>query len=159
VPHNQTFNRTPKAARLFVQFAPLILLHKPARHFWRRLTWRYASIGDLENPMSDIKESDWKIFRKIKEDAILKYCERCLSEYSEIISDSSKDAHERYLYLYRVVENRDKKLDVIFGDNTSRSKAPIQLLAIRGEGLANPELVSQLSSELEERTDPKRAGW
>jgi hypothetical protein len=109
--------------------------------------------------MADIKESDWKIFKKIKEQAVTLYCEKCLSEYSEIISNSSKSAHEKYLYLYRTVEKNDKKMDFIFGDNTSRSKALLQLLAIRGEGLANEELVSQLSPEFQERSNPERIKW
>ena len=109
--------------------------------------------------MADIKESDWKIFKKIKEEAIKLYCENCLSEYSDIISDSSKAAHEKYLYLYRIVVNNDKKMELIFGDNTSRSKAFLQLLAIRSEGLSNEKLVGQLSPEFQERTNPERVKW
>ena len=109
--------------------------------------------------MLDIKEADWKIFKKIKEAAIDRYCQNCLSEYAEIISDNSKCNHNKYLYLYRAVENNDKKMAIIFGDNTSRSKAFLQLITIRGEGLADQELVSRLSKEYQEHTNPERLKW
>jgi hypothetical protein len=106
--------------------------------------------------MSDIKESDWKIFKLIKENAIEQYCQRCLSEYSDIINDNAMQPHNKYLYLYKTVQNNDKKMDFIFGDNTSRSKAVLQLLMIRSENLADPGLVAQLSEELQDRTDNKK---
>ncbi len=112
-----------------------------------------------KSTMANIKESDWKIFKKIKEEAINQYCENCLSEYADIIAGSSKSVHEKYLYLYRIVENNNKKMDLIFGDRTSRSKAFLQLLAMRGESLANQELVSQLSPEFQEMTSPERVTW
>ncbi len=68
-----------------------------------------------------MKESDWKIFKKIK-------------------------------------ENRDKQMALIF-DGHSRSKAHLQLLAMRGEGLVDEELLSQLSEEFIEQTDPARLNW
>ena len=109
--------------------------------------------------MADIKESDWKVFKRIKENAIDRFCKKCLSEYAEIISDDTKGNHEKYLYLYRIVENYDKQMEVIFGDRTSRSKAFLQLLAIRGEGLATKEEISELSEEFQKRTDPSRVNW
>lgn len=106
--------------------------------------------------MADIKESDWKIFKKIKKNAIDRYCNRCLNEYAEIIADKTEGNHNKYLYHYRVVQNRDKKMSLIFGDNTSRSKAFIQLLAIRKEGLAEETEIAQLTAAFQESTDPKR---
>ncbi len=102
--------------------------------------------------MSDIKESDWKVFKLVKEKAIENYCLRCLSEYTDIINDSTLHPHNKYLYLYKIVQNYDKKMALIFGDNTSRSKAVLQLLMIRSENLADPALVAQLSEELQDRT-------
>ncbi len=92
-------------------------------------------------------------------DTVNAYSEICLAEYSNIIHDSSKKAYEKYLYLSRIVEINDKKMALLFGDKTSRSKAFLQLLAIRGEGLANEELVSQLSREFQERTHPESVKW
>jgi hypothetical protein len=44
-------------------------------------------------------------------------------------------------------------------DNHSRSKALIQLLAIRAEGLADDTLLSKLSDEFLKKTDPNSHGW
>ena len=105
-----------------------------------------------------MKESDWKIFKQIKEKAIERFCEMALSEFRECIDDDSSHIHNRYLLNYRLVQNRDKKMGLLF-DGQSRSKAKIQLLALRGEGLADIDLLSSLSDEFREQTDPKKYGW
>jgi len=81
-----------------------------------------------------------------------------LSEFRECIDDDSSHIHNRYLLNYRLVQNRDKKMGLLF-DGQSRSKAKIQLLALRGEGLADIDLLSSLSDEFREQTDPKKYGW
>ena len=36
-----------------------------------------------------MKESDWKIFRQIKEKALARYCEEALADFSKIINNDS----------------------------------------------------------------------
>ncbi|WP_119394669.1 hypothetical protein [Salinibius halmophilus] len=105
-----------------------------------------------------MKESDWKIFKQIKEKAIEKFCSQALKEFEEVITDEKEHVHNRYLLLYKLVENTDKKMALIFDDH-SRSKAKIQLIAIRCEGLADEHLLSKLSGEILEQTDPDRFRW
>ena len=105
-----------------------------------------------------VKESDWKIFKKIKETALDSFCENSLNEISDVIGDKSKPAHERYLLSYRLMQNRDKQLALMF-DGLSRSKAKLQLISIRGEGLADENLLKELTPEFLEQTDPEKAGW
>lgn len=100
-------------------------------------------------------EADWKIFKQIKDKAIEQYCSLCLAEYRDVIDDESKDTHERYLLNYKLVKSRDKKMSSLF-DGHSRSKAWLQLLVIRKEGLADKELVSQLTDEFRKSTDPDK---
>ena len=88
-----------------------------------------------------MKESDWRLFKQIKEKAIEHFCQRVLGD-------------KRYLLLYKLVQNRDKQMQLLF-DVHSRSQAPIQLTAIRSEGLADESLLSKLSDEFLEATDPK----
>lgn len=107
--------------------------------------------------MNTIKESDWRVFKAIKEEALDSFCEERLSEYEAIIKDNSQTAHERYLNLFKLSKARDKEMAWLF-DGHSRSKAFLQLLAIRSEGLANQDLVERLSEELRSQTDPKRFG-
>ena len=105
-----------------------------------------------------MKESDWKIFKKIKERAIDQFCRKALSEFEAIIGDESQDPHERYLYLFKLVDITNRHMALLF-DGNSRSKAHLQLMAIRGEGFADINLVSQLSEEFQQQTNPDKVNW
>lgn len=105
-----------------------------------------------------MKESDWKVFTAIKDKAIEQYCTLALEETQEVVSDHKKNAHERYLFLYKLLQNRNKKMALLF-DGHSRSKAWIQLIAIRSERLADETLLSKLSDEFRDQTDPEKHGW
>ena len=103
-------------------------------------------------------ESDWKIFKQIKDKAIERFCEIAFSEFRECMDDESTHIHNRYLLNYKLVQNRNKQMSLLF-DGHSRSKAWLQLLAIRGEGLADEELLSKLTDEFRENTNPIRHKW
>lgn len=105
-----------------------------------------------------MKESDWKLFKEIKERAIDQYCRTALSEFGGIIDNEDQSAHERYLYLYKIIDNTNRKMSLLF-DGHSRSKAGLQLLVIRREGLADEQLVSKLSEEFQQETDPSSIKW
>ncbi len=105
-----------------------------------------------------MKESDWKVFTAIKDKAIEQYCTVALEETQEVLSDHKKHVHERYLFLYKLLQNSNKKMALLF-DGHSRSKAWIQLIAIRSEGLADEALLSKLSDEFRDKTDPEKHGW
>lgn len=105
-----------------------------------------------------MNESDWKIFKQIKEKAIEQYCSMCLAEFREVIDDESKHVHDRYLLNYKMVDNRNRQMSLLF-DGHSRSKAWLQLLAIRGEGLADEDLLSKLTDEFRDKTDPIKHKW
>ena len=102
-----------------------------------------------------MNESDWKIFNKIKESAIEKYCSGVLDDAKDIILGDRESSHEKYLYLYKTLQNRDEHLAVMF-DGHSRSKAWLQLIAIRKEGLAEQALLDKLSEEFLTETDPTK---
>ena len=105
-----------------------------------------------------MNESDWKIFKEIKQKAIELFCSRALREFDEVINDKEANAHEAYTLLYKLVANRNKQMALIF-DGHSRSKATLQLLAIRGESLADESLLQKLSREFLDATDPTRVDW
>ena len=107
--------------------------------------------------MANIRESDWKIFNKIKDIAIERFCEKAIVEYKEILEDTAEHVHNRYLLHYKVVQVRNKQMALIF-DGHSRSKAWLQLLAMRGECLVDDSLVAELSEEFREATNPERSG-
>lgn len=101
-----------------------------------------------------MKESDWKIFKEIKQKALEKYCAEVLREFSDVINNEKQHVHERYLQLYERVCNRNKEMGRIF-DYHSRSQAHIQLMSIRNNGLADEELLNKLSKEFLRETDPE----
>ena len=105
-----------------------------------------------------MKESDWKAFAIIKDKAIENFCQIALDEFREAMDDENEHIHNRYLLNYKLVQNRNKQMSLLF-DGHSRSKAWLQLLAIRGEGLANEDLLAKLSDEFREKTDPTKHGW
>ena len=105
-----------------------------------------------------MKESDWKQFKVIKEKAIERFCSFVLKEFQEAISDPELHPHNRYLLLYKLVQNRDKEMSLIF-DGNSRSRAAIQLTVIRAKGLVEDSLLDGLSDDFLAQTDPERHGW
>ena len=77
--------------------------------------------------MRDIKESDWKIFKRVREVALERFCERVLDEIGRIGSDATRSKRQRYVAIYRLVRERDKEINPIF-DHLSRSRrAPVGL--------------------------------
>ena len=102
-----------------------------------------------------MKESDWKTFKEIKIKAIEAYCTQALEEFAEIIEDQNEHVHNRFLLISKLAKNNKKQMNLIF-DYDSRSRASIQLLLIRGEGLADDQLLKKLSDDFLKETDPGR---
>lgn len=101
-----------------------------------------------------MKESDWKKFKKIKELALERFCAEALADFEEAIQKDDLSNHGKYLYLYKLVENADKRLSILF-DGHSRSKAQLQLTLIRSEGLVDDHELEGLSDELLKSTKPR----
>ncbi len=99
----------------------------------------------------DIKESDWKVFRRLSDLALERYCERVLDEVRELAAKGGS-SHERYLKLWKVMKKRDDTLADAFNDRR-RSRAVIQLLQILREDLLTPEEFNQFSEELRNRIE------
>ena len=97
-----------------------------------------------------IKESDWKIFRELRSLALQRYCKRVMGDVDKIIHDTEGDAHERYIEMYKVVQDGDKKLAHMF-DGFSRSKALDQLVMYCGNDLLSDKEIAQFSDETQER--------
>ena len=95
----------------------------------------------------DIKESDWKLFKPLREIALERFCGRVLDEIARITSDSTKSKHERYLAIYRLVREHDKEIDPIF-DYLRRSTAVSQLCSFRSHDLVTEQELRQFSPEL-----------
>ena len=100
-----------------------------------------------------MKESDWKRFRKVKDIALERYCEEALSDVEKVLFREGGSFHEKYLSIYKLIENADKKLGLLF-DGHSRSKAAMQLMLIRNEGLVADNELEGMSEEFISSTKP-----
>ena len=57
-----------------------------------------------------LPELDWKLFRKLREVALERFCERVLGEVAGIATDGATSWHDRYLKIYKLIERRDEEL-------------------------------------------------
>lgn|SRR5690606_17105018 len=96
-----------------------------------------------------IAESDWKLFRKFRERALERFCQRILDECRELAAGEAGTSHERYLALYRHVNERNRDVARMF-DAPRRSVATLQILGMQAEGLFDPDEVNSFSQELQD---------
>ena len=96
---------------------------------------------------NDIKESDWKVFRRLHSIALERYCQRVLAEVKQATA-CNDSYHDCYLKLFRLLRDRDKTLARCFND-LRRSTALLQLLIIIEEGLLTDEELKHFSPELQ----------
>jgi hypothetical protein len=86
----------------------------------------------------DINESDWKHWRQLQAVALDRFCKRVLSEAQCLTSDHATASHQRYLALFRLVQDRDRELGQLF-DDVKRSNAMGKLVLLRRAGLLTDE--------------------
>jgi hypothetical protein len=91
-------------------------------------------------------ESDWKIFRQLREQSLDRFCAQVLSEIGTISTDTATSNHERYLAVFKHIMERDDELARAF-NNPRRSAALLQLAAIKSLGLLSDEELSQFQRE------------
>jgi hypothetical protein len=97
----------------------------------------------------EIPESDWKVFRKLREVALERFCERVLREIGEMAAGTPISHHQRYLEVFKLVDRRNDELAHAF-DNPRRSTALSQLVAIRSHDLITDEELSKFTVETQE---------
>jgi hypothetical protein len=99
----------------------------------------------------EIKESDWKVFRRLHSVALERYCRRVLEEV-RVAAECQGDYHDCYRRVYRLIRERDKTMAAAF-DDPRRSTAFILLANMIREELLREEELKQFSLEAEERID------
>jgi hypothetical protein len=108
--------------------------------------------------MRDIKESDWKIFRKLHPVALERFCEHVLAESQLLHRDTKQTAHERFIALHRLFYERNKEVARLF-DDFRRSTALIQIATIKHRGLLTDEEFSNFSEETQSFVASVLEGW
>ena len=99
----------------------------------------------------DIKQTEWKVFRRLHSVALERYCQRVLEEV-KLATACNDSYHDCYLKVYRLIQDRDKTIARTFG-NLRRSTALVRLVDIVNEGLLTDEELKQFSQELQVQID------
>lgn len=97
----------------------------------------------------DIKESDWKVFRRLHSIALERYCQRVLEEM-RLAAACNDSYHDCYLRVYQLIRDRNKTMARTF-DDLRRSTAFVLLANIINEELLTDEELKQFSQEFQGR--------
>jgi hypothetical protein len=100
----------------------------------------------------EINESDWKIFRRLHEVELERFCQRVIGEIKQASGDCDRDYHKRYLKIFTLIMDRNDEIARSF-DDVRRSRAMVLLTNIRKNGLLTDEEFSQLSPEARARVE------
>jgi len=106
--------------------------------------------GRLVHP--EVSESDWKLFREVRELALQRFCERVLGDVVRIAHDSSRTDHERYLEIFSLMKDRDEQLAHAF-DRPARSRMLDQLAPVKVLDLLVPSELGRFSDETRNRIE------
>jgi hypothetical protein len=96
-----------------------------------------------------IPESDWKKFRRLREVALERFCDRILQEIARLTADESSGLHQRYLAIYELIQKRDREIGRAF-NNPRRSQALQQLSAMHALGLVEVEELDAFTDQTRE---------
>jgi hypothetical protein len=58
----------------------------------------------------EIKESDWKLFRRFHPIALERFCQQVIEEVNRATSNCTGDYHQRYLEIFDLLLERNEKL-------------------------------------------------
>ncbi len=93
-----------------------------------------------------VPEADWKVFRKLREAALERFCARILDEVDSVRRDDSRSHHERYGAIFSLLRERDRELAQAF-DDPRRSQMIWQLATMAALDLLSPDELARFSPE------------
>jgi predicted secreted Zn-dependent protease len=67
-----------------------------------------------------IAEANWKAFKRMHSLALERFCERVLAEIEQVTKNGMQSAHQRYVDIFRIVEQRDREIARLFHDQSVR---------------------------------------
>lgn len=94
-------------------------------------------------------ESDWKLFRKLQPALLNRLCEQILRESAQVIGDDTRSAHERFLALFRLINERNEHVALCFND-PRRSNLMLKLNALFHLDLLEDQEQTRFSAEVRE---------
>ena len=97
-------------------------------------------------------ESDWKVFRELREVALERLCEQILDDAANVIADSKNSHHERFGKLFALIRDRNHDIARAF-DGPKRSAMLAQLGVIHSFGLLEADDMARFSPETRETVE------
>jgi hypothetical protein len=94
----------------------------------------------------DIPERDWRVFKELRLIALARLCDRILADAKAEIDLPNKSSYERYLSLFKLIQDRDDDVARTFND-LRRSTAFMPAGIIHGMGLFTEEELQRFSPE------------
>jgi hypothetical protein len=102
--------------------------------------------------LRQLPESDWKKFKKLREKALERFCERVLTDLGDIAGNDKRSFHQRYGEIFKLIEDRDKAMARAF-DDLRRSTAIFQLGLMHSYGLLEPGELNEFTDETRESVE------
>ena len=100
-----------------------------------------------------IPEPDWKVFKRVREHALQRFCEQVLAEAAATCTRPGLSAHERYGELYGLIQDRNRTMALAF-DEFRRSTAVDCIRMFRTLELLTDEEIAEFSEDTQYRTRP-----
>ena len=100
----------------------------------------------------DIPERDWKKLRSLKDPALNISCERIFQKIERLIESRGAEGHRYYLKLWKVMEEEDKEISLMF-DDLKRSTAIFKLSVWKRNRLLSDENFEEFSEETQRRIE------
>jgi len=95
----------------------------------------------------DFPEADWKTLSALKPVLLDRLCTRILDELRVVIDDDALTAHERYLRLFDVVQDRNDEIAAGF-DDMRRSRAIERLANLYDLGLFTSDELARFTPRI-----------
>jgi hypothetical protein len=94
--------------------------------------------------MGDFHEPDWKTLRALQPVLLDRLCTRIMDELRGVMDDAGMTAHQRYLKLFKLLDERNDEVAAGF-DDMRRSQALLRLANIYALGLFTDEELARFS--------------
>jgi DNA-directed RNA polymerase specialized sigma24 family protein len=107
---------------------------------------------------TEIKESDWRLFRRLHKMALERFCQRVLKDVRSAAEDHADGYHDCYLKVFALIRNRDETIGNAFND-PRRSNAFTLLAKIKHDGLLTAAELAQFSPEARQAIEAIENVW
>lgn len=97
-------------------------------------------------------KSDWKHFKHVREIALERLCERALANMTDIASDSSTTFHDRFLQVYRTINECNEQIMAAF-DMHSRSRMMVQLAIMQSLNLMEESEIQEFTQQVRDQLE------